>query len=39
VAAKSPNANNAIPEQLVDLSFLQQLEKEGVFADMAKRYP
>jgi NitT/TauT family transport system substrate-binding protein len=39
VAAKLPSAKNAKPEQFVDLSLLQQLEKEGFFADMAKRYP
>ena len=39
VAAKSPNAKTAKPEQFVDLSLLQQLEKEGFFAEMAKRYP
>ena len=26
------------PEQFVDLSFLQELEKEGFFEEMAKRY-
>ena len=39
VAAKMPNAKNAKPEQFVDLSLLQQLDKEGFFAEMAKRYP
>jgi len=39
VAAKFPNAKTAKPEQFVDLSLLQQLEKEGFFAEMAKRYP
>ena len=39
VAAKTPNAKAAKPEQFVDLSLLQQLEKEGFFAEMAKRYP
>ena len=34
-----PQAKNAKPEQFVDLSFLQELEKEGFFAEMAKRYP
>jgi NitT/TauT family transport system substrate-binding protein len=34
-----PNAKNFKPEQFVDLSFLQELEKEGFFNDMAKRYP
>ena len=39
VAAKMPNAKTAKPEQFVDLSLLQQLEKEGFFAELAKRYP
>jgi len=30
---------SAKPEQFTDLSLLQQLEKEGFFAEMAKRYP
>lgn len=34
-----PQAKNAKPEQFVDLSFLQELEKEGFFNEMAKRYP
>ena len=36
---KLPQAKSARPEQFVDLSLLQQLEKEGFFAEMAKRYP
>jgi NitT/TauT family transport system substrate-binding protein len=39
LAAKNPQAKTARPEQFVDLSLLQQLEKEGFFAEMAKRYP
>jgi hypothetical protein len=39
VAGKMPNAKSAQPEQFVDLSLLQQLDKEGFFAEMAKRYP
>ena len=39
LAEKMPQAKNAKPEQFVDLSFLQELEKEGFFDDMAKRYP
>ena len=39
VAAKLPNARTAKPEQFVDLSLLQQLEREGFFAEMAKLYP
>ena len=38
VAAKLPNAKSAKPEQFVDLGPLQQLEREGFFAEMAKRY-
>jgi len=34
-----PNAKYFKPEQFVDLSFLQELEKEGFFNEMAKRYP
>ena len=39
IVPKMPQAKSAKPEQFVDLSLLQQLEKEGFFADMAKRYP
>ena len=39
LADKMPQAKNAKPEQFVDLSFLQELEKEGFFTEMAKRYP
>jgi NitT/TauT family transport system substrate-binding protein len=39
VASKVPNAKSAKPEQFVDMSLLQQLEKEGFFTEMAKRYP
>src|SRR5581483_69121 len=39
LAPQMPQAKNAKPEQFVDLSFLQQLEKEGFFNEMAKRYP
>jgi len=39
LAEKMPQAKNAKPEQFVDLSFLQELEKEGFFNEMAKRYP
>ena len=34
-----PQAKTAKPEQFVDMSFLQELEKEGFFNEMAKRYP
>ncbi len=39
LAEKMPQAKTAKPEQFVDLSFLQELEKEGFFNEMAKRYP
>lgn len=38
-APQIPQAKNAKPEQFVDVSLLQDLEKEGFFAEMAKRYP
>lgn len=37
-ASQVPQAKNAMPERFVDLSFLQELEKEGFFAEMEKRY-
>ena len=39
LAPQMPQAKNAKPEQFVDLSFLQELEKEGFFTEMAKKYP
>jgi len=33
-----PQKKSAKPEQFVDLSFLQELEKEGFFGEMEKRY-
>jgi ABC-type nitrate/sulfonate/bicarbonate transport system substrate-binding protein len=39
LAPTLPNAKNFKPEQFVDLSFLQELEKEAFFSEMAKRYP
>ncbi|HYT53259.1 MAG TPA: ABC transporter substrate-binding protein [Verrucomicrobiae bacterium] len=39
LAPTLPNAKNFKPEQFVDLSFLQELEKEGFFNEMAKRHP
>ena len=39
LAPQMPQAKSAKPEQFVDLSFLQELEKEGFFSEMAKRYP
>jgi len=39
LAPQMPQAKNAKPEQFVDLSFLQELEKEGFFNEMAIKYP
>jgi NitT/TauT family transport system substrate-binding protein len=39
LAPTMPQAKTAKPEHFVDLSFLQELEKEGFFNEMAKRYP
>jgi NitT/TauT family transport system substrate-binding protein len=39
LAPQIPEAKSAKPEQFVDLSFLQELEKEGFFNEMVKRYP
>lgn len=39
LAPTLPQAKNAKPEQFVDLSFLQELEKEDFFNEMASRYP
>jgi NitT/TauT family transport system substrate-binding protein len=38
LAPKVPQAKNAKPEQFVDLSLLQQLDKEGYFTEMGKKY-
>ena len=38
LAPQMPQAKSAKPEQFVDLSLLQELEKEGFFSEMAKRY-
>jgi hypothetical protein len=34
-----PQAKSAKPEQFVDMSFLNELDREGFFTEMAKRYP
>jgi len=39
LAPQMPQAKTAKPEQFVDMSFLQELEKENFFNEMAKRYP
>jgi NitT/TauT family transport system substrate-binding protein len=39
LVSQMPQAKTAKPEQFVDMSFLQELEKEGFFTEMAKRYP
>ena len=37
-APQIPQAKTTKPEQFVDLSFLQELEKEGFFEELGKRY-
>jgi NitT/TauT family transport system substrate-binding protein len=37
-APQIPQAKTAKPEQFVELSFLKELEKEGFFDEMARRY-
>ena len=39
LAPTMPQAKTTKPEQFVDMNFLQELEKEGFFNEMAKRYP
>ena len=39
LSTQFPQAKKAKPEQFVDFSLLQELEKEGFFAEMAKKYP
>ena len=39
LAPQIAQAKTAKPDQFVDVSFLQELEKEGFFTEMAKRYP
>jgi len=39
LAPQMPQAKSAKPEQFVELSFLNEVEKEGFFTEMAKRYP
>ncbi|HSK29064.1 MAG TPA: ABC transporter substrate-binding protein [Candidatus Limnocylindria bacterium] len=39
MVAQMPQAKTAKPEQFVDMSFLNELDKEGFFNEMAKRYP
>jgi NitT/TauT family transport system substrate-binding protein len=39
LSTQFPQAKKAKPEQFVDLSLLNELEKEGFFAEMAKKYP
>ena len=38
MALQVPQAKSAKPEQFVDLSFLQELEAEGFYNEMVKRY-
>ena len=37
-APQIPQAKTAKPEHFVDLTFLQELEMEGFFEEMGKRY-
>ncbi len=39
LAPQMPRAKYAKPQQFVDLSFLNEVEKEGFFTEVAKRYP
>jgi hypothetical protein len=39
LAPQMPQAKTAKPEQFIDQTFLQELENEGFFTEMAKRYP
>jgi len=39
LAPTMPQAKTAKPEQFVDMSFLNELDKEGFFTEMARRYP
>jgi NitT/TauT family transport system substrate-binding protein len=39
LVSQMAQAKTAKPEQFVDMSFLQELEKEGFFNEMAQRYP
>jgi ABC-type nitrate/sulfonate/bicarbonate transport system substrate-binding protein len=39
LAPQMPQAKTAKPEQFFDASLMNELEKEGFFAEMAKRYP
>jgi DNA-directed RNA polymerase specialized sigma54-like protein len=39
MAPQMPQAKSAKPEQFIEPSLLQELDKEGFFTEMAKRYP
>jgi hypothetical protein len=39
LAPQMPQAKNAKPEQFVDLSFLQELDKDNFFGELARKYP
>jgi hypothetical protein len=39
LAPQMPQAKTAKPEQFFDASLMTELEKDGFFAEMAKRYP
>jgi len=39
LAPQMPQAKSAKPEQFIEPGLLQELDKEGFFVEMAKRYP
>ena len=39
LAAQMPQAKTAKPEQFFDAGVLNELDKEGFFVDLGKRYP
>ena len=39
LAPQMPQAKTAKPEQFYDASLMNELEREGFFTDLAKRYP
>jgi hypothetical protein len=39
LAPQMPQAKSAKPEQFFDASLMNELDKEGFFTELAKRYP
>jgi len=39
LAPQMPQAKTAKPEQFYDASLMNELDREGFFTDLAKRYP